>query len=94
MTSQKDCADDYFKIDPSDRYNFVGDTQRNPKGYASAYPFVGTGGNIALVSETGATEVFKNVPNCWTSPIPCVRVQLSGTTAGDIIGLVFKKKEE
>jgi hypothetical protein len=85
---------DWFKIEPNDRFNFVGDTERNPKGHCSAHVFVGVGGDIVLVSESGMRDVFKNVPNGWTSPMPCVRVHDTGTTATDIVGIVFKKKEE
>lgn len=85
-------AEDWFGIEPSDRYNFVGDTQKNPKGYAHAAIYVGNGGDIALVSECGSVEIFANVPNGWTFPGKVVRVNASGTNATGIKGMIQKSK--
>lgn len=85
-------AEDWFSIEPSDRYNFVGDTQRNPKGYRHAALFIGVGGDINVVSYTGANEVLKNLPNGTFLPLACVRVNTSGTTCQNIIGVVQKSK--
>lgn len=85
-------AEDWFSIDPDDRYNFVGDTTRNPKGYAHAAIFVGIGGDIALVSDCGSVEIFHNVPNGWMFPGKVVRVNASGTTATGIKGMIQKSK--
>ncbi len=85
-------AEDWFNIEPSDRFNFVGDTDRNPKGYAHASIYVGIGGDIALVSESGSIEIFHNVPNGWTFPGKVVRVHASGTTASGIRGFVQLSK--
>ena len=81
-------AEGWFKIDPNDRYNFVGDTERNPKGYAHAAIYVGTGGDLVLVSKCGEREVFKNVPDGTFFPADCVRVHATGTTASNILGVI------
>lgn len=83
-------AEDWFGIEPNDRFNFVGDTEKNPKGYAHAAIFVGTGGDITLVSECGSREIFKNIPNGWFIPCKCVRVHALGTTASNLIGIIQK----
>jgi hypothetical protein len=87
-------AEDWFSIEPNDRYNFVGDTLKNPKGYAHASIYVSTGGNISLVSECGSIEVFENVPNGWTFPGKVVRIHASGTTASGIKGFIQRSKLE
>jgi len=85
-------AEDWFKIEPHDRYNFVGDSERNPKGYYQAAIYVGTGGDISITSHTGSTEIFKSVPSGWFFPVACVRVNSTSTTATNIIGVVSKKQ--
>lgn len=85
-------AEDWFDIEPNDRYNFVGDTQKNPQGYEKAALFVGTGGSISLRSACGMDKVFKNIPNGTFIPVSCVRVNSTGTNASDIIGVVQKSE--
>lgn len=83
-------AEDWFQVEPNDRHNFVGDTQKNPKGYKHAALYIGVGGDINIVSDTGANEVFKNVANGTFIPVACVRVNASNTTCQHIIGVVQK----
>lgn len=85
-------AEDWFGIEPHDRYNFVGDTDKNPKGYAHASIFVGVGGDIVLVSECGSRETFKNIPSGTFIPGKVVRVHATGTTASSILGVIQKSE--
>jgi hypothetical protein len=55
-----------------------------PKPYGALY--VGTGGDVSLVSPKGKTAVFKNVPNGGYVRAQFVKV-LAATTAGDLVGL-------
>jgi hypothetical protein len=86
-------AEDWFKIEPNDRYNFVGDTQKNPKGYTHAAIWVNTGGDICLRSSCGSEEVFKNVPSGSFLAVSCVGVKAAGTTPTvDLIGVIQKSE--
>ncbi len=92
-------GDDWFRIEPNDRYNFVGDSERNPKGYTKAAIFVGVGtpinsGSITLVSETGCVEIFENIPSGTFIPCSCVRVNAAGTTVTNIKGVVQRAELE
>ncbi len=87
-------ADDYFVITKSDTVNFVADTSGNPQLYPVAAVYVGTGGDVALVSPTldpdGNDKVvtFKNVPSGTALPILTKRVNSTNTTASNMVGLV------
>jgi hypothetical protein len=48
--------------------------------------YVGIAGDIAMTSLTGVTVIFKNAAVGY-HPLRPVKVLLTGTTAGDIIGL-------
>jgi len=50
--------------------------------------YVGTGGDVAaLLCNDTVPVIFKNVPSGAFLPIRCSQVRLTGTTAGDIVGL-------
>ena len=49
--------------------------------------WVGTGGDVALVSPSGGTATFKNVADGTLLPCRASRVKVTGTTATDIVGL-------
>lgn len=86
-------AEDWFKIEPDDRYNFGGDTERNPQGYQTAAIWVSVGGDICLRSSTGAEEIFKNVPSGTFLAVSCVGVKRTGTSlTAEIIGVIQKSK--
>jgi hypothetical protein len=90
-------GEDWFTVDPDDRYNFVGDTIRNPKGYVHAAIFVGVGlphntGTIMLVSEDGNSEAFENIQSGSFIPCKCVRVHASGTTVTGIKAIIQKSE--
>ena len=48
--------------------------------------YIGTSGNVSLVTMNGQTVIFSNVP-VGILPMRCSRVNNSGTTAGQIIAL-------
>jgi hypothetical protein len=81
-------ADDWFTIAKDNTVLFVDDTTNNPSGYAIASIFVGTTGDISLLSPSGTTKVFKNIPSGTFMPVIAVRVNSTGTTASDLLGLV------
>lgn len=48
--------------------------------------YVGTTGNVAVVTEAGTTVTFSNVP-VGILPIRVIQVLSTGTTASNIVGL-------
>lgn len=81
---------DHFTIVPSDTVNILADTTNNPKGYGSCRLYIGTGSSgkdLSVVSVEGVTKVYKNVPTGFF-PFTVVRVNSTGTTATDILGIV------
>jgi hypothetical protein len=49
--------------------------------------YVGTGGDVAVKTNQGATAVtFKNVPTGTIIPLRIVQVMSTNTTASDIVG--------
>ncbi len=81
-------ATDWFTIAKSDTVNFVADTSNNPVGYTIACIYVGTTGDVAIVSATDTALTFKNVPSGTFLPVLAKRVNSANTTASDMIGLV------
>lgn len=53
---------------------------------ASRGIFVGTGGNVNLVTAGGETVLFTNVPNGTLLPVVTKGVLATSTTASDIVG--------
>lgn len=51
--------------------------------------YVGTAGDVAVVTFRGTTVTFPNVPAGAVIPIRCVKVLETGTEASDIVGLKF-----
>jgi len=49
--------------------------------------YVGTGGDVALITRGGTTLTFKNVPSGALLPIRATRIKATGTAATDIIAL-------
>lgn len=75
----QDPAIDAFTINPSDSTDFT----TFAKGI-----YVGTAGNITLITLLGTTQLFSNVPAGTVLPVQAKRVLLTGTTAGNMVGLV------
>ena len=50
--------------------------------------YVGTAGNVVVVTMDGTVLTFKNVANGQTIQMMGKRVNATGTTASDIIGLI------
>lgn len=48
--------------------------------------YIGTSGNVVLTTVDGDSVTFANVP-VGILPVSCNRVQLTGTTAGNIVAL-------
>lgn len=49
--------------------------------------WVGTGGDISILTRGGSTVVLKNAASGSLIPIRAVRVNLTNTTATDLVGL-------
>jgi hypothetical protein len=50
--------------------------------------YVGTTGDVSLVTLAGAIVTFASVPAGAILPIACTKVRSTGTTASNIVGLV------
>ena len=72
-------AQDYYAITPSDTTNF---------GTPFRSIYVGTGGNIVVVSPSGATITFSNALAGTVLPVAGVRINNTSTTASNLVGLV------
>lgn len=71
-------SDAYFAITPSDSVDFA--------EMANSIR-VGTGSDVVAVRPDNTAVTFKNVAAGETLPIRARRVNLSGTTAADLVGL-------
>jgi len=69
-------------VTPSDSVDIVGATANTP-----AALFVGTGGDISVITLGGSTLVLKNIADGSFLPIQVTRVKATSTTATDIVAL-------
>jgi len=69
-------------VTPSDVTDIVGATANTP-----ATLFVGTGGNVEVITLGGSTLVLKNIADGSFLPIQVTRVKATNTTAADIVAL-------
>lgn len=67
-----------FSITPSDSVNF----SIRARGI-----YVGTSGNVVVVSPGGGTVTFSNVPAGYIIPAFAIRVNATSTTASDMVGM-------
>lgn len=74
---QSAAATDAFTITPSD-----------VTVIAAEVLYIGTTGNVAVVTVGGTTITFSNVP-VGILPIRCTKVMSTNTTASNIIGMRF-----
>lgn len=49
--------------------------------------YVGTGGNVQVLTEKGQTILFKNVPDGGVLHVRCTRVFATNSTAADILAM-------
>lgn len=49
--------------------------------------YIGTGGNVRVLTEKGQDRIFKNVPDGAVLPVRCTRVFATNSTAADILAL-------
>lgn len=68
-----------FPLTPSDTV----DLRETTRGI-----YVGTGGDISVVMASGDTVSFASVPDGAVLPLRVTRLRATGTTAGNIVGLV------
>jgi hypothetical protein len=71
---------DAFAVAPSNTASYAG-------GVSARALYVGTAGDVSLVTAGGTTVLFKNVPAGSWLPVVSSRVNLTGTTAGALVGL-------
>ena len=69
-------------VTPSDSSDITGATANTP-----ATLFVGTGGNINVVTLGGSTLLLKNIADGSFLPIQVTRVKATNTTATDIVAI-------
>ena len=69
-------------VTPNDSTNVTGADANNP-----AALYVGTGGDVEVITLNGDTVVFNNVPTGTFMPIQVTRVKAANTTATDIVAL-------
>ena len=70
------------RVTPSDSTDITGINPNTP-----ATLFVGTGGNIQVITIGGSTLTFMNIADGSFLPIQVTRVKATETTADDIIAL-------
>jgi len=54
--------------------------------------YVGVGGNIGLVLPSGTAITFLGVPTGSILPVRCIRVNVTNTTATDMVALATRAK--
>jgi len=69
-------------VTPSDTVDITGATANTP-----AALFVGTGGNIDVITLGGSTLLLKNIADGTFLPIQVTRVKATLTTATDIVAI-------
>jgi len=69
-------------VTPDDAVDIVGSTANTP-----ATLYVGTAGNVDVITLGGSTLLFKNIPAGSFLPIQVTRVKDTLTTADDIVAL-------
>ena len=69
-------------VTPSDAVDITGSTANTP-----AALFVGTGGNIDVITLGGSTILLKNIADGTFLPIQVTRVKATLTTASDIVAI-------
>ena len=67
-----------FAITPHNSTDFSFDTRAI---------YVGTGGNIAVVTAAGDVVTFSNVPTGTILPVRATRVNSTNTTASNLVGM-------
>jgi len=70
---------DAFAITPSDATDFT---------YSARGLYVGVGGTVVLATLANVAITFVNVASGQILPVACRRVNSTGTTATNIIGLI------
>lgn len=71
-------ADDAAAVTPSDSVDLAN---------VSRGLYVGTGGDLTVITKGGTTILFKAVPSGTLLPIRVSRVKATGTAAADIVAL-------
>jgi hypothetical protein len=73
-------AQDAFAVTPSDVTNFSA---------VARSLWIGVAGDVTLITLGSNTAVlFKNVPQGSMLPVMCIRVNATGTTATNIVGII------
>lgn len=77
--SYADPASGVFSVTPHNSTNF----SQNARAL-----YVGSGGTISLVAADGTQATFAGVPSGYVLPVQCKRVNATGTTAANIVGML------
>lgn len=75
-------------IAPSDTYSAITPSDNSDDNFTNQTIaiYVGSGGNIVAVNESGGTTTFVGAVTGSTIPIRCVRVNSTSTTASNLVG--------
>lgn len=76
--SADSCASVAFSITPAD----------SVMGTKARALYIGTGGNITVVTNDGTSTTFHNVVSGTILPVSVKQVSSTGTTASNIVGLI------
>ena len=78
MSNMSDPSSQIFAITPHDSTNFSIET----RGI-----YVGTTGDVVVVTNDGTAVTFSNVPAGLILPVRAIRVNSTDTSASDLVGL-------
>jgi len=67
-------------VTPSDATDIVGASANTPCAL-----FVGTGGDVEVITLGGSTLIYKNIADGTFMPVQVTRVKATNTTASDIL---------
>ena len=85
-------AEDHFKyqdVAPAGPINHaftISPSDQNDLPHVTRSIYVGTGGDLAVVTNNGETVIYKNLPSGYEKQGEFKKVLVAGTTAEDLIG--------
>lgn len=87
MAYQKLQASRAASVTPSNTVNIPNISAENGRGNNGCVLYVGTGGNLRVLTAGGDDVVFTNLASGSFLPVNVLRVFLTNTTAADILSL-------
>jgi hypothetical protein len=87
MSYQKLQTSRAVAVIPSNTDDIPSISSQNGRGNNGCVLYVGTGGNLRVLTAGGDDVTFAGFPNGGFLPVNVVRVYLTGTSASDILAL-------